>query len=205
MDSLTGRTAAGSLTRLGLAGEITARFRLPASLDWRHTAAELLDLFRAPGRSLDAEVQARPRGARPVAQTAEQVAAARTAAARDVDLASTTSSLSMAGRGVGQNQHQDIDFDVDIGGGGGDQQQHFGRVEIGRGDQSPQSDRSSFMGERLDSLALSFDAAGSEAAGGAPLSAASSRRSRLSLAGIAAAKRRCELLGEVDRSRVYLG
>ncbi len=212
----TGRTAAGSLTRLGLAGEITARFRLPASLDWRHTSDELLDLFRAPGRSIDAEVKARPRGGRPVAQTAAEVAAARVAAVRDVDSASTTSSLSMMdmpGRrrgspdrdrgGMGQNQHQDIDFDVDIGGGGGggEQQPHFGRVEVGRGDQSPQSDRSSFMGERLDSLALSFDAAGSEAAGGAPLSAASSRRSRLSLAGISAVKRRCVLLEKIDRTR----
>lgn len=217
MDLQTGRTAAGSLTRLGLAGEITARFRLPASLDWRHTSDELIDLFRAPGRSIDAEVKARPRGGRPVAQTAAEVAAARVAAVRDVDSASTTSSLSMMdmpGRrrgspdrgGMGQNQHQDIDFDVDIGGGGGggggEQQPHFGRVEVGRGDQSPQSDRSSFMGERLDSLALSFD--GTEAAGGAPLSAASSRRSRLSLAGISAAKRRCVVLGKFDRTRFYI-
>ncbi len=64
MATHTGRTAVGSLTSSGLAGEIAARFRLPTSLDPRYVADELLNLFRAPGQSIDAAYKARSHGGR---------------------------------------------------------------------------------------------------------------------------------------------
>jgi hypothetical protein len=122
METLTGRTSCGSLTRLGLAGKFAARLKQPTFLTWNTLAPELVSTFRVAADAIEEEAKTRPR---------QPVAARVAAEERDF-------SVSAQGR-VPEEQlpaPMDVDFDVDAM-----------QIEAGRG--SPISS-SSFLGEPLD-------------------------------------------------------